>query len=307
MRIAILGASSQIAKDLIQSFSVHNTHALALFARRPQAVVQWLADVGLQGRYPVADFDQLADCAPFDAIINFVGVGNPATALSMGASIFDATYQYDQLALEYLQEHQACRYIFLSSGAAFGASFSSPVSLETPATIPLNSLAPQDWYGVAKLHAECRHRALSRFAITDLRVFNYFSRSQDISARFLISDILRAIREGAVLQTSSDPIVRDFLHPSDFHQLVEKVLAGPAGNLALDCYSAAATSKDALLKCMAEQFGLRYEVVGSAGVNATGSKANYYSTNHRAHGLGYVPAYTSLEGVVKEAGAILRR
>ena len=56
MRIAILGATSQIAKDLVLSFASHSNYDLVLYARRPEAVRQWMADVGLDGRYPIADF-----------------------------------------------------------------------------------------------------------------------------------------------------------------------------------------------------------------------------------------------------------
>ena len=38
MQVAILGATSQIAKDLIVAFSKQDSHELILFARRPEAV-----------------------------------------------------------------------------------------------------------------------------------------------------------------------------------------------------------------------------------------------------------------------------
>lgn len=46
-----------------------------------------------------------------DVILNFVGVGNPAQAALMGASIFDVTLKYDKLALDYVREDPRCRYI----------------------------------------------------------------------------------------------------------------------------------------------------------------------------------------------------
>jgi len=68
MRIAILGATSQIAKDLILSFATQCDHELALFARRPEAVTQWLASVGLLDRYAVTDFSAFNADERFDAI-----------------------------------------------------------------------------------------------------------------------------------------------------------------------------------------------------------------------------------------------
>lgn len=305
MRIAILGATSQIAKDLIVSYSAATDTHLHLFARRPEEVTRWLASVGLAGRFPADDFAGFGK-QQFDALINFVGSGNPAQTAAMGASIMDVTYQYDQLALDYARQHPACRYLFLSSGAAYGSSFEEPANESTRAVIPINDLKPQDWYAVAKLYAECRHRALAHLPIVDIRIFNYFSHTLDISSRFLITDILRAIRDNTVLKTSPDYIVRDFLHPSDFYRMVHALLTAPAANAVVDCYTLGPIDKPSLLTAMQEKFGLRYEIAGtSASVNATGGKPYYYSLNTRAAAFGYRPALTSLDGIMKEAATIL--
>jgi nucleoside-diphosphate-sugar epimerase len=305
MRIAILGATSQIAKDLVVSFSADPGKHLHLFARRPGEVNEWLKFNRFAQRYPVAEFSEFAK-HEFDVVINFVGVGNPAQAVAIGNSIFDITLRFDELVLKYLQEHPACRYIFLSSGAAYGSVFNEPAKRDTPAVVSINNLAPHEWYGVAKLHAECRHRALPDLPIIDIRVFNYFSRTQDMSARFLISDILRAIRDKSVLKTSPEYIVRDFLHPTDFSKLVCALLAAPAANASVDCYTRAPVDKPSLLAAMQMEFGLQYEVSSTAAsVNATGSKPHYYSLNSRAADFGYQPALTSLEGILQEATAVL--
>ena len=305
MNIAILGATSQIARDLITSFSAVADKRLHLFARRPEEVTKWLASAGLPGRYPVDEFSGFAK-QEFDAVINFVGVGNPAQAVAMGNSIFDVTLRFDDLVLEYLQTHPACRYLFLSSGAAYGSSFNEPANRNTLAVVAINDLAPHEWYGVAKLHAECRHRAHPELPIIDIRVFNYFSRTQDISARFLITDILRAIRDKTVLKTSPDYIVRDFLHPTDFYNLVSALLAAPATNTVVDCYSRAPIDKPSLLVAMQEKFGLRYEITeAAASVNATGSKSHYYSLNTSAAEFGFKPSLTSIEGLLLESAAVI--
>lgn len=306
MRIAILGATSQIAKDLVLAFSKQDRHELVLFARRPEIVTQWLTSVDLSERHAVSDFSAFSTGTHFDALLNFVGVGDPVQAAVMGASIFDVTLKYDQLALSYLEYHPLCRYIFLSSGAAYGASFEAPVDKNTKATVAINNLQPQDWYAVAKLHAECRHRSLAHLPITDIRLFNYFSHTQDMSARFLITDIFRAIRDKTVLKTSSDYIVRDFIHPSDFYNLVIALLTLPATNAVVDCYSKAPIDKPTLLAAMQGKYGLQYETVATAlSINATGSKPHYYSSNTRAADFGYLPSMTSLESLIEEMNAIL--
>lgn len=304
-RIAILGASSQIARDLIASLAATGQNNLHLFARRTKDVSKWLDNAGLSGRYPVDDFSAFGG-HEFDAIINFVGAGNPVQILTMGNSIFDVTLQFDKLVLDYLRMHPSCRYFFLSSGAAYGTNFNEPASRNTSAILPINDLFPQDWYGVAKLHAECRHRSHPDLAIVDIRIFNYFSNTQDISARYLISDILRAIRDKVVLKTSPEFIVRDYLHPSDFLKLISTLLSSPATNAVVDAYSRAPITKPDLLAAMRKNFGLCYENSSvSSGINATGGKTHYYSTNTRAADFGYQPGLTSLEGILMESKKIL--
>lgn len=302
MRIAVLGATSNIAKDLIMSFASQTQHELVLFARRPQVVNVWLSAVGLAYRYSTAEFDAFNATSKFDAVLNFVGVGNPAQAAAMGESIFEATDKYDRMATDYIARNLSCRYVFLSSGAAYGSNFQQPSDINTSAEISINCLQPQDWYGVAKLYAECRHRALPHLPIVDIRVFNYFSRTQDLTARFLITDILRAIKSGEILETTPDNIVRDYVGPEDFFRLVSSILNKPRVNEVIDCYTLAPVDKFTLLNLMKEKFGLRYEITNSAVIhNATGLKLNYYSNNRRAEKFGYVPSKTAAQTVLDEA------
>lgn len=305
MRIAILGATSEIAKDLIVSFHVEPDKHLYLFARQPDDVKAWLVVAGLNEAYPVDDFSGFAK-NEFDVVINFIGVGNPAQAQKMGSSIFEVTLRFDEMVLDYLKTHPFCRYLFLSSGAAYGSCFNDPVTAASAAVFAVNELGSQDWYGVAKLHAECRHRAHAEFSIIDIRVFNYFSRTQDMSARFLITDIIRAIRDKSILKITADNVVRDYLHPSDFFGLISVLLAGPRINIAVDAYSRAPIDKLNLLVEMHKKFGLLYEPSKSnTVVNATGSKPRYYSLNDKAASCGYKPKYSSLTGIMKEFDSIL--
>ncbi len=308
MRIAFLGATSLIAKDLVLSIAKANLgDQLFLFARQPEALELWLKNNGLFEHYTVADYIAFGN-TDYDAIINFVGVGDPARASDMGAAIFDITYQYDQLALDYLQHHCNCRYLFLSSGAAYGGTFEEPVQRSSKAAVTLNDLSKQEWYGIAKLYAECRHRSLSDRTIFDIRVFNYFSRTQDLAARFLLTDIIRCLRDDVVLQTNSSYIVRDYLHPADFHNLVHALLTSQPTNMAVDCYSLAPIDKPTLLDTMQREFGLRYEITQtSSAVNATGAKPYYYSLNHGAAEFGYIPSRTSASGVLEETKAIIEK
>jgi nucleoside-diphosphate-sugar epimerase len=305
MRIAILGATSQIAKDMILALADDPTNQLALFARRTDAVAQWKNQVSLRQDHGIYDFATFGSHQLFDAIINFVGSGNPALTASMGTSIFDVTYKFDQLAIDYLHHHPNCRYLFMSSGAAYCSTFEYPADESTKTTISINDFQSTDWYAVAKLYAECRHRALKNHAIFDIRIFNYFSRTSDLSARFLITDILRAIEEKTIFKTSSTNIWRDYIGHDELYQLIKLALRSPPANDVVDCFSKSPLDKHSLLQYMQLNFDLRYELQSShTGVNATGFKEKYFSVNKRASKYGYKPQKTSLEIILQEVGAI---
>jgi nucleoside-diphosphate-sugar epimerase len=307
IRIGVLGATSHIAKDFILS-AVGAGYELFLFSRRPLEVSAWLAAHTTLPIAPASVAYEEFRAYSYDAIVNFVGSGDPARIASMGAAILDVTQEYDALALDHLKRHPQTRYIFLSSGAAYGSTFIHPADQNTQAQIPINNLTAQDYYSVAKLYAETRHRTLAPLPIVDIRVFNYFSRTTDIAARYFVTDILRAIRDGRELETGSATMYRDFLGPEDFFALVDCVLRAPPANGAVDAYSREPVEKFALLEAMQREFGLRYKVTPSPpGVTATGAKPTYYSRNHKAEEFGYRPHFTSLESVLAESRALLAK
>ena len=306
MKIAILGATSQIAKDLICYFVKSGRKDLLLYVRNYEDMLAWLKENELEFACSIHRYKAYGKLA-HDVVINFVGVGDPKRAAEMGAGIFEVTSQFDDMVLAELDQNRDRRYIFISSGAVYGNVFSKPVTSETEAVIGINDIHPADYYGAAKLNAEIKHRARSNLAIFDLRVFNIFSRTQDIEARFFITDIVRAIRDNQTLITSSDYMVRDFMHPKDFHQIIECLLLASPSNCAVDCYSRSPIDKYSLLQAMAERFGLRYEIIpgATAAINSTGEKACYYSLNRKAVEFGYRPKRTSLECILVETTAIV--
>lgn len=301
MKIAIFGANSHIATDLVHQLAGQQAHTITLFCRRPAELVQRLQSQGLSGPFACSDYSTISH-STFDAILNFVGAGDPRRVAEMGAAIFDVTLEFDDIALAYLRKHPDCKYIFMSSGAVFGGSYSVPVTSETRASLPINALGPQDWYGASKLHAETRHRALAGLPIVDLRIYNYFSSRQDLDSKFFLCEALQCARTNALFRTNDINVFRDYVGPTDFHQLISKILDTPPNNMALDCYSASPVDKIALLEFLRSELGLRYEVVsGHATMNTTGNKTHYYSQNHSAAAIEYVPRFTSLETIRTEA------
>ena len=301
MKIAILGATSQIAQDLILSFSKNQHYDFSLFGRNVVVLEKWISSENLSERYQIQEYSEFGNHQKYDVIINFVGIGDPTKAQKMGSDIFKVTEQYDDMALEYLKQHKKTKYIFLSSGAVYGGNYQEPIDKDTVATIDINNLKSTDWYTLAKLYAEAKHRSLSDLPIIDVRVFNYFSHRQNMDARFLITDIVRAIKNKEVLKTSADNIVRDFITPPDFYRLIQEIIDFKPINTALDCYTKSPVSKFDLLDELESEFGLKYEIDKGANiVNATGVKLNYYSTNMAAKKMGYKPKITSLDGIIQE-------
>ena len=301
MRIAILGANSQIAKDLLLSFSKKKKYEFSLFVRKAELLKKWINNKNLNKNYQVQEYSNFNNNQKYDLIINFVGVGDPVKAQNMGSDIFKITQQYDEMVLEYLKHNKETKYIFLSSGAVYGGDYENPVNKNTLATVDINNLKSTDWYAIAKLYAEARHRSLLDFSIVDVRVFNYFSHTQDMNARFLITDLIRALKGEEVFRTSSENIVRDFFTPPDFYALIQAVIDFKLTNLVLDCYTKLPVKKFDLLSEVESRFGLKYSIESSINtINATGSKMNYYSVNRAAEKVGYKPKNTSLEGIIQE-------
>ncbi|RUM91430.1 MAG: NAD(P)-dependent oxidoreductase [Thiomicrospira sp.] len=305
MKIAIFGASSQIARDLIVNLASNRKDELVLYGRALDVIKSWCQKKIPSAVYEIQDFVSFDSKTRFDVIINFVGVGNPVLAKEMGSKIFEITEEFDAMALSNLEEYPDTKYIFLSSGAVYGGMFHEPVDESSKAQFDINHLSFTDWYAIAKFYAEVRHRALSQYHITDIRVFNYFSASQDLNARFLISDMIRAIKEKSVMVTSGDNIVRDFIIPEDFYALVCSIIDSPSVNQALDCYTKAPVDKFTLLEQISNRYGLEYRIEEKGvAVNATGIKHKYYSVNHVAGKLGYQPTRTSLEGILEQVALI---
>jgi len=300
MNIAILGSTSQIAKDLILSFSKNINYDLSLFSRNVELMKNWVCDQNLKNRYRVVGYDEFNSGTFYDVVINFVGAGDPAKIQEIGHEIITITEQYDDMAIEYIQSHNQTRYIFLSSGVVFGGDFQRPVDENTSFNLN-NESSSLEWYVVAKQRAEKKHRSLPDLPIVDVRVFNYFSHTQDMNARLLMADIVRAITNKAIFETSPDNVVKDFITPPDFYSFINAIINFRPINIALDCYTKAPVAKFDLLSKLEGEFGLRYKVNSLADIiDKSRVKMNYYSTNAAASGIGYQAQRDSMGGIIQE-------
>ena len=112
MNIAILGATSQISRDLILSFSMEKSYDFSLFGRNIELLEKWINSEKLGNKYKVQKYSEFSSRQKYDVIVNFVGIGDPIKAQKMGGGIFKTTEQYDNMALEYLKHHKETKYIF---------------------------------------------------------------------------------------------------------------------------------------------------------------------------------------------------
>lgn len=304
-RIAILGATGHVGKCLTASL-LHRGFNVTPVVRNAERMLTFLDAIEpLGSECAVRSFAEFA-AGEYDAIVNCVGVGTPAAVTASGASIFTLTEQFDRLAMDYLAARPDTRYIAFSSGAAYGGDFAQPASEDTPAVVAINRIRSADYYGIAKLAAEAKHRASAEFAIVDFRLFGLFSRYADLDAGFFMCDVYRAIAQGTTLAVGPEDIVRDYIAPSDMTALLVAVLDAAPRNDVLDLYSAQPARKFTVLEDFSARYGLKYDVLGNATENtATGVKPNYYSENRRAASVGYEPSRTSLETLTEEIDALL--
>jgi hypothetical protein len=154
--------------------------------------------------------------------------------------------------------------------------------------------------------AEVRHRVSPR-TIFDLRVFSYFSPTVNINKRFMLNDMIRAIKNNSVFKMDQTQVIRDYIGPLDFYQMINVLMRQDKINTAVDIYSRQPVSKDSLVSAMAERYGLQYETINSpVGIHSTGMKHKYYSVNTSAQAWGYKPTLSSLENIYLGVDKILK-
>ncbi|MDD5615471.1 MAG: NAD(P)-dependent oxidoreductase [Candidatus Methanoperedens sp.] len=304
-KIAILGATGHIAKSLIYGFCLTDNYELLLFARSNDRLNEFLQRIHCNNRFSYRAFSEFEQ-EKYDVVINCIGIGDPGKLKNAGISIFRLTETYDNMILDYIEDQNDALYINFSSGAAYGTYFSIPADESSCAKIYINNLASTDYYGIAKLNAEAKHRSLNNLNIIDLRIFGYFSRFIDIGSQYLLSEAISCIQDGKVLETGPGNIIRDYVHPQDFMSLIEKCINKRSINDVFDVYSKKPVTKFEILDYFTRQYGLRYIVKENANIsNATGTKDNYYSNNKKAEKLCYFPRFTSLDSIIDETKLIL--
>ncbi len=301
-KIAILGGTSHVGKGLVSRFLADKDVSLSWFGRSGERMKNFLNANNLSGNIMLREgYDDFPDGA-YDVIINCVGAGTPEVLKDHYSLWFTVLEQFDNLVLDYLREvNDRALYVAFSSGALYGRNLQSVIDENSCYTINPNKINVPDYYAIAKLYAEAKHRSLPCLNIVDLRIFAYFSRFTDPDSGYLMTDVLKALLENTPLNTRKNDLVRDYIAPDDLYRMILLCMNQGSINMALDAYSAAPVAKMEMLKTFSERFNLKVNFVDditSVSLNATGRI--YCSDCRFAEKIGYRPKYTSLEGLVDE-------
>jgi nucleoside-diphosphate-sugar epimerase len=292
-RIAVLGANSQIALDYIESSLEKNNRELALFSRNPTAL-QYLVGSKYAPKYELLEYNQFG-LGSYDLIINFVGGSDPVLIAKMGKDIFAITEQYDDLVINYLKKNKRCKYINISSGAAYGGVFSNaPASALTQSSFDMSNLVPAEYYGAAKYLTEKKHRSLLDLMIIDVRIFSYISKRQNLDSKLFLPQAISAIKNKTDFLTSYEEMWRDYIGLNDFFNFLECAINAFELNDSFDCFSCSPASKLKILELLADDFGLKI-LKSRSEASLINAKKYYYSLNKRAEVIGYLPKYDSLD------------
>lgn len=276
MNIAILGSTGNIARGLRLLFD-YNNHILYKFSR--SAKTDDL--VTNEGYYNISTFNNHF----YDVIINCTGNG------FIGKDIFGVTEYYDDLIFKYLVDSPKTIVISFSSGVV--GRFSSHGFLET------------DYYTIAKLNSEAKHRA-SKYTIIDIRLYSSFCHTNNLDQPYFINDVIRHIKTHTIYKTNEDKLIRDYISMADLFSLIQRCIIYNK-NVVFEAYTLASVSKFEILEKFKEKFGLAYDVSNYFIDNPyTGKKLDYTPIFKDAESIGYQPTMTSLENLIKETELILK-
>jgi nucleoside-diphosphate-sugar epimerase len=300
MNIAVMGGSSHIAKNLIVRFAALPECRLTLFCRDTAPVAEFV-----RRHVPGGDVETVCGYGdfmtrPFDAIVNCVGAGTPGNPGFSPRNWFDTLQRFDDLALDYLKRSGGrTTLIGFSSGAVYGSRTPGPFSGGSTVELPVNSPATGDFYTISRLYAEAKHRMHRDLRIVDLRVFSFYSCFIDVGAGYFMSDVLKALLDGAELTTSPADMVRDYISPDDLFDAVRFCIGLEDANRAFDLRSRAPAGKFEILESFGARFGLRWRFAAAA-ASPNGERSVYCSDDSALEKAGLPPRLAALDTLIAE-------
>ena len=98
--ISILGATGHIGKNLSIYFGKDKNFELFLFARDEKKLEKILTQYESKNNFSIRKYDEFND-SRYDAVINCVGLSNPADIAVAEEESLETTETFDVLTLEY--------------------------------------------------------------------------------------------------------------------------------------------------------------------------------------------------------------
>ena len=306
MKIAILGSTGHVGKNIIYYFSKEKNFELFLFTRDEKKLEKITLQYGIKNNFSIRKYDEFND-SQYNVIINCVGLSDPARIEASKGEILESTRTFDILTLEYLKNFSETKLINFSSGIVYGGEFSFPITDTVLIDETYNYKNIKSEYALSKINSEIRHRASKHLNIIDLRLFSFFSRFMDLESKFFMSEVVSSIKENKTLFTDNTNFYRDYIHPEDLFLFIKKCVNKNSINGAFDLYSKKPIGKFEVLASLESKYGLKYKIdSGTKVINPTGFKKNYYSKSRKADLLGYKPKYSSLDTISEELPYFLK-
>ena len=304
IRVAILGVTGYVGRSLLHEFFLEKEKfTLSLFSRSPKKVETLISRMSEFDNYEIKKLEDFSS-GSYDVIINCTGIGDPSVLKNDPFSIFTVTEEMDSLILSYVTKNKETLYINLSSGAVYGNNSETSLGNSSYSIISLENMTTYDYYAIAKINSEAKHRAMRDLHIIDLRIFAFFSSFVDNDSGFFMSEVVRSLIQKNEFITSDEDMVRDYICPKDLFSMISLVIEKKKGNDFFDVYSKSPISKFEILDFCKNVYGFTYSVRKKE--ETKGVTKLYYPRNKKASILGYEPKYTSLVGIQIEIDKILK-
>ena len=307
IKIAILGSTGHIGKNLTYYFGKEENYELFLFTRDDKSGTNISVECELKNNFSIRNYNEFND-SKYDVVINCVGLSDPAKIESSQGKILETTETFDILTLEYLKNFSETKLINFSSGIVYGGNFSSPITktILIDENFDGNEKDGRGEYALSKINSEIKHRMLKSLNIIDFRLFSFFSRFINLDAKFLMCEMISSIMQNKKFLTDETDIYRDYIHPKDLFSYVKKCICKDSLNDVFDLRSKKPIGKFELLNFLKEKYGLQYEIEpGVKSFNPTGFKRNYYSESRKVESLGHKPEYSSMDTILDELSFII--
>ncbi len=301
-KIALLGATGYIGRSLLQEFFDDKEKFHLFLFSRSKSKINGLIKNKIKNDSIKACVISEFNKHNYDVVINCTGIKSLSLLKENPYEVFKVTEEMDSMIIGYLEKSPKTLYINLSSGGVYGnyGNSNKEINSETRATININDISPAEYYAIAKINSEAKHRAIPDLNIVDLRVFAFFSRFSDVSPKFMMSEVVDCIKNKKIFKTDDNNIIRDYVCPNDLLSIVKKVIKKGRINDFFDVYSLKPISKFDLLVFLEKKYGLKYLIKKAPKSINNLSKNIYYSKNKKAERIGYSPKFSSLSGIEHE-------